>query len=48
MNQRKISPKQQKRLDYLLEQAEIFSHFVGKSPKQAAKRKLELNRSEKK
>lgn len=35
-----LSPKNQKRLDYLLEQAEIFAHFVDNSPKQNAQRKM--------
>ncbi|XP_031640675.1 chromatin-remodeling complex ATPase chain Iswi-like [Contarinia nasturtii] len=42
-----LSPKQQKRLDYLLAQAEIFTHFVGNSPKQAAKQKMALIREKK-
>lgn len=46
--QNNLSPKQQKRLDYLLEQAELFSHFVGNSPKQAAKRNKMAHEKKKK
>lgn len=42
-----LSPKKQKRLDYLLEQAELFSHFVDNSPKQTAKRKMAHKRQKK-
>lgn len=43
-----MSPKQKKRLEFLLEKAEIFTHFIDNSPKQAAKRKLARNRNDKK
>ncbi|XP_055320960.1 chromatin-remodeling complex ATPase chain Iswi-like [Sitodiplosis mosellana] len=48
MMQSFLSPKQQKRLDFLLEQAEVFSHFVGNSPKQAAKRNKMARKREQK
>lgn len=44
----KLSPKFEKRLEYLLEQAEIFTHFIGNSPTQVAKRKNASERNAKK